>query len=421
MTVTTGVSAADATPRRLADPAPCVRRVAEALDASDAARAAALEEFWADAARRGTPLVEAVEGEPAQRDVTFLWRGHRATRQVLLLAEGIADHADLAAALLSPLPGTDIWHLTYRLRADHRASYRMAADISPGEPPATAALLQQRLLSLSAYAAPDPLNPRRMPGRWPDRATSVFELPQAPAGPGAEPPAGAPRGRVERHRLPAGVLGAERDVWAYLPPGGPAAGLPVLVLGDGDMWFGRLAFQDVLDALIADGALPPLAVLAPDAVDRATRRRELGEHESHVRFLADELLPWAAGRWPLATDPARTLVAGQGLGGLAALYAGLLRPERFGNVLAQSAPLTAPVCATVAEGLSLPGDGATRPIAVRLDVGLREAGIIDHHRDLYGSLSSRGCPVTLGEYNGGHDWASWGSCLTEGLVRLLGH
>ncbi|GAA3109874.1 hypothetical protein GCM10010449_35410 [Streptomyces rectiviolaceus] len=402
MSVTTGVLAA-----------PCVERVAarvaETSEASEAERAVVLDEFWADVARRGTPLVEAIDGDPDHCAATFLWRGHRATRQVLLLAEGIADQADLAASRLSPLPGTDIWHLTYRLRADHRGSYRMAADISPGEPPVSPALLRRRLLSLSAYAAPDPLNPRRMPGRWPDRDSSVFELPQAPARAWAERRAGVPRGRVERHRLPKGVLGAERDVWAYLPPGGQAAELPVLALCDGDMWFGRLAFQDTLDALIADGSLPPLAVLAPDAVDRATRRRELDAHERHVSFLADELLPWAAGRWPLTTDPARTLVAGQGLGGLASLYAGFLRPDRFGNVLAQSAPV------------SRLGVGASRPVTVRLDVGVREGEILDHHRDLYENLRSRGCPVTLGEYNGGHDWACWRGCLTEGLVALLGH
>ncbi|WP_371526738.1 DUF3327 domain-containing protein [Streptomyces sp. NBC_01283] len=412
MSVTTGVLAADAAPRRIAGAVRRVERAAtRAAGAPEAERAVILEEFWADAARHGTPLVEAIEGDPDHCAVTFLWRGHRATRQVLLLAEGIADPADPAASLLTPLPGTDIWHLTYRLRADHRASYRMAADISPGEPPASADLLRRRLLSLSAHAAPDPLNHLRTPGRRPDRDTSVLELPQAPAPARswAERRTGASRGRVERHRLPAGVLGAERDVWAYLPPGGRAGDLPVLVLNDGDMWFGRLAFQDTLDALIADGALPPLAVLAPDAVDRATRSRELGAYHSHVGFLADELLPWAAGRWPLTTDPARTLVAGQGLGGLASLYAGFLRPERFGNVLAQSAPVS-----------RFDGRG-TGSVTVRMDVGLREEEILDHHRDLYEMLRSHGCPVTLNEYNGGHDWACWHACLIEGLVGLLGH
>ncbi|MGW7067858.1 enterochelin esterase domain-containing protein [Streptomyces sp. NPDC054855] len=410
MSLTMGVPAADAAPREIAGTAPGVERVAaRAADATEAERAVVLEEFWADAARRGTPLIEALEGDPDHRAVTFLWRGHRATRQVLLIAEGVADRTDLAASRLSPLPGTDIWHLTYRLRADHRGSYRMAADISPGEPPASAELLQRRLLSLSAHAAADPLNRRRMPGRWPDRDHSVYELPQAPAQPWAGRRAGVPRGSVERHRLPAGVLGAERDVWTYLPPGGRTAELPVLVLNDGDMWFGRLAFQDTLDALVADGAVPPLAVLAPDAVDRATRTRELGAHDSQVRFLADELLPWAAGRRSLTTDPARTLVAGQGLGGLTSLYAGLLRPERFGNILAQSAPVS---------GLDV---SASRPVTVRLDVGLREEEILDHHRALYETLRSRDCRVTLNAYNGGHDWACWHVCLTEGLVGLLGH
>ncbi|MGW5733829.1 MULTISPECIES: enterochelin esterase domain-containing protein [Streptomyces] len=410
MSVTTGVYAADAAPRRIAGPVPLVERAAaRAAEAGEAGRAAVLEEFWAEAARRGTPLVEALDDDPDHCAVTFLWRGHRATRQVLLLAEGLTDPDDLAASLLSPLPGTDIWHLTHRLRADHRGSYRMAADISPGPPPASAELLRRRLLSLSAHAAPDPLNLRRTPGRPPDRDTSVFALPQAPARSWTGRRGGVPRGRVERHRLPAGVLGAERDVWAYLPPGGADSRLPVLVLHDGDLWFGRLAFQDTLDALLADGAVPPLAVLAPDAVDRATRDRELAAPESQVRFLADELLPWAAGRWPLTTDPAHTLVAGQGLAGLASLQAAFLRPDRFGTVLAQSAPV------------SRLDAGAVPSAAVRLDVGLREKEILDHHRDLYETLRSHGCPVTLNAYNGGHDWACWRACLAEGLVGLLGH
>ena len=58
--------------------------------------------------------------------------------------------------------------------------------------------------------------------------------------------------------------------------------------------------------------------------------------DAHVRCLTDELLPWATARWPLTADPARTVVAGQSLGGLGAAYAGLTAPHRFGGVLAQS-------------------------------------------------------------------------------------
>ncbi|WP_234362934.1 enterochelin esterase [Streptomyces formicae] len=437
-----GTGAVEAT--RVASPR--VERLARGVAGADEReRAVLVEEFWAEVALRGTPLVEYVDGGAGvdeasgagagaeggtHRAVTFLWRGHRATRQVLLLVNRAVDRDHLADALLDRVPGTDVWHLTYRLRADHRAAYRMAADISPGELPADPALLQSRLRSLSSYAAHDPLNKERLPSRWGQTDSSVFALPEAPAQPWAERRATVARGRVERHRLPAGALGAERDVWAYLPPGGPRPGTPTVVLCDGDVWFGQLAFQDTLDALIADGAVPPLAVLAPDAVDLPTRWRDLTACDTYVHFLADELLPWAAGRWPLTTDPARTVVAGQSLGGLTALYAGLLRPDRFGTVLAQSASLwwrpglpygvpdlepSDELPWLVSRFVELP-----RPrLRIHLDAGLHEGAMVDYSRALYEQLAARGDPVTFGTYNGGHDYACWRGCLADGLTAVL--
>ncbi|MEV2216032.1 enterochelin esterase [Streptomyces sp. NPDC050997] len=409
-----------------------VDRLAEASD--DTRRAALTAEFWNEVDRLGTPLVEELEGEPGHRAVTFLWRGHRATRQVLLLGNRIIDREHLAGSLLEHVPGTDIWHLALRLRADHRGSYRMAADISTREPPADPVELQQRLRSLSAHAARDPLNRRPLPTRWHPSDSSVFALPHAPAPPWTERRGKVPAGRVERHRLAAAALDKDRDVWVYLPPGHERAGsspLPVLVLCDGDMWFGRLGLGHTLDALIADGTLPPLAVLAPDAVDRATRRRDLGGHDRFVSFLADELLPWAAGRWPLTTDPRRTVVAGQSLGGVTALHAAYLRPERFGNVLAQSASLwwrpglppqgpSKPTEHGVPWLVTRYAAAGPRPITVHLDVGLHEGTMVDDSRALYDVLRTAGHRVTYDEYNGGHDYACWHIALADGLIRLLG-
>ncbi|NEE33210.1 esterase, partial [Streptomyces sp. SID7982] len=90
----------------------------------------------------------------------------------------------------------------------------------------------------------------------------------APPQPWAGRRDGVRRGTVERHTVTGHALGGEREVWTYLPPEGAdlpperagdgaadddSGPLPVLVLCDGDMWFGRLGFQDTLDALIADG------------------------------------------------------------------------------------------------------------------------------------------------------------------------
>ncbi|MEU6104588.1 enterochelin esterase [Streptomyces flaveolus] len=428
-----GAAAPDVRPVRVTGPR-VARLLEEADGADDPRREALTTAFWSEAERLGTPLVEELDGEPGHRAVTFLWRGHRATRQVLLFGNRITDRGRLAGSLLERVPGTDVWHLGLRLRADHRGSYRLAADISPKEPPTDPAALQQRLRSLSAHAAADPLNHRRIATRWQPADSSVFALPDAPPQPWAGRRGTVPAGRVERHRVPGAAPVGYRDAWVYLPPGhGRAAGapLPVVVLCDGDMWFGRLGLGGTLDALIADGALPPLAVVAPDAVDRRTRWRDLGGREPFVAFLADELLPWAAGRWPLTTDPRRTVVAGQSLGGVSALYAGLLRPDRFGNVLAQSASLWWRPGLPPPSGPKPPvygtpwlvgrcTAGPARSLRVHLDVGLHEGSMTDHSRALHDALRTCGHHVTYDEFNGGHDYACWHGALADGLVRLLG-
>ncbi|MFE9686705.1 enterochelin esterase [Streptomyces sp. NPDC006285] len=428
-----GAALPDVRPVRVTGPR-IARLLEETEEADDIHVAALTAEFWSEVESSGTPLVEELDSEPGHRAVTFLWRGHRATRQVLLSGNRITDPDRLAGSLLERVPGTDVWHLGLRFRADHRGSYRLAADISLKETPTDPAGLQQRLRSLSAHAAADPLNHRTTAARWQQTDGSVFALPDAPAEAWAGRRGAVPAGRVERHRVPGTAPVGDRDTWVYLPPGydhAAGAPLPVTVLCDGDMWFGRLGFGDTLDALIADGALPPLVVVAPDAVDRRTRWRDLGCREPFVAYLADRLLPWAAGRWPLTTDPSRTVVAGQSLGAMTALHAGQLRPDRFGNVLAQSASLwwrpgLPPPAAAKPPVYGTPwlvGRFASRtpgPMRVHLDVGLHEGSMVDHHRVLYETLRAAGHRVTHRAYNGGHDYACWHGALADGLVRLLG-
>ncbi|MFH9687297.1 enterochelin esterase domain-containing protein [Streptomyces sp. NPDC017413] len=447
--------AADAAPRPVVGPR--VARLARQLEAARdaAARDALTEAFWDGVARTGTPLVEALDDAPGHRAVTFLWRGHRATRQVLLMATGIGDPDRRAETLLHRLPGTDVWYLGYRLRADHRGSYRLVADISPGLAPVDPALLQRRLAALTAHGGADPLNPRRLPVRRRAAESSVFALPEAPPQPWAGRRADVRRGALERHTVVGRAPGEGREVWTYLPPEGadrpgdgrpvPAPGpLPVLVLCDGDMWFGRLGFQDTLDALIADGALPPLVVLSPDGEGgedgegAGTRRRDPGGREAYAAFLADELLPWARARWPLTADADRTAVSGQGPGGATALYAALTRPERFGRVLVQSpSPDGRPDGEERAPGEAdrMP-DGGSRPLdsgdrttaggdriscpVVHLALGLHDGTAwAEHGEALVPALRARGYRVVRTVHNGGRDHACWQGLLADALVETF--
>ncbi|MEU3959564.1 alpha/beta hydrolase-fold protein [Streptomyces buecherae] len=95
-------------------------------------------------------------------------------------------------------------------------------------------------------------------------------------------------------------------------------------------------------------------------------------------------------------DPARTVVAGQGFGGVSALYAGHAAPMRFGNALAQSPALPwHPAGEPEADADPAPritrryADGAPRELRLHLDVGLREGQLLELTRGLRAAPRAR--------------------------------
>ncbi|GGT23603.1 enterochelin esterase [Streptomyces griseoviridis] len=414
-TVFTGPpGATPAHPPRLPRPHP-VPRLAEpvrALPGPDG-----VEEFWDEVRRLGTPLVGPDPlGGPEHRAVTFLWRGTPATRAVEVLPNKLGDPRDPEGNLMARAPGTDVWHWTLRLRHDWRGTYDFHVD--EGIEEAGPAYWRR----LRADPRPDPFNGRALPRRWGGGPVSYAELPAAPDAGDWLPRPGVPRGTLTGHRMPSARLGGERRVWLYTPPGEvPAGGLPVLVLLDGEHWGPRLGLAHLLDNLIADGRLPPLAAVLPEAVDEPTRWAELSCRPGYVAHLADELLPWAAGHLPVTADPARTVVAGQSLGGLTAAYAAVSAPHRFGNALVQSGSFWWPA-GEDAEWLTRALAAAPRlPVRFRLSFGEQEWVALPAARRLRDTLRARGYDdSSYREFNGGHDYLCWRTELADGLVELLG-
>ncbi|MFI6518534.1 alpha/beta hydrolase-fold protein [Spirillospora sp. NPDC050679] len=419
-------------PPRLPRPAPAERAASPRLAALAAAvhdgRAGAEEEFWAEADAHGGPLVEPIPGDGDHLAVTFLWRGDDDTAQVIAMVNRLFDPLDPAGSLMRRVPGTRVWHITYRLGRDHSGSYRIAAGPAENDSP-------ESLKRLAATrAGHDPRNPWSVPLRWDDSArASVFELPDAPAPPWRPwrtppSPGTASQGTVTRERIRSAALGDEREVWLYRPPAPlPNGPLDTLLLLDGDMWFGKCGVQALFDRLIADGAIPPLAVVSPHAVSTAARMAEYGGNPAHTEFLTSELMPWAAERLPLTGDPARTAIAGESLGGLTALHVGFEAPGRFGLVLAQSAslwwnpdgapPATAPADAWLTGRYAR---SPRRDLRVHLRVGRHEWALADQNRELHRTLRTKGYPAAYTEYNGGHDYVCWTDGLAAGLADLFG-
>ncbi len=418
---------------------------------------AALETFWRDVAKQGTPLVEPTSDKSNYLYVTFLWRGTEATKNVVVNTldqnNQLADVRFFAQAQMTLLPNSDVWYRTYRLRNDARFSYRLSPndaltllpDLNPEEQ-------AKRLTTLQA----DPLNPRHYQSRNGD--ASIVELPYASPQPWIKPLPNVPAGKIEETTFKSTILNNERPVWIYTPPGYRTSGQSyhLLVTFDGPTYVGKnpsesVPLPTIIDNLLARKHLPPVvAVMIGNAP--GARISELWYHESLVEFLVKELVPWVRQHYHVTTNPQQTVVAGLSLSGGASLFAGFRHPEIFGNVISQSG---GHMYRQTREELFQPlqrgqlfsdedfpeSEWLTRQIATNPKANLRvylEAGLLEdlqwqgqpprfaypslilatrHLRDV---LQAKGYTVFYNEYNGAHEGLSWRGSLGDALIALIG-
>lgn len=397
-----------------------------------AGRRDALAGFWAEAAAGGGPLIEPLPDTDGDLLVTFLWRGDAALQRVALI--GALAEPDFAQSLLARLDETDVWFRSYAAPRGLRMDYIFApdADLAPIRG-------AEDWLRRVADWRPDPLNPHAWaieadpddPSQ-PGMTTSILELPDASPQPWLASQPGVPAGHVEAQRLHSAVLGDERGLWVYTPAGYDPNGPPcaLLVQFDGRRYCVLIPLPTLLDNLIAAGRLPPLVAVMVGSADQQSRNRELACLPAFNAFLVDELLPWLRARYRVTDDPARVVVSGSSLGGLAAAHAALRHPECFGNVLAQSgAFFWKPSADSAHEWLTQQFAAAPRlPLRFYLDAGTletRPAGpgrppILETNHRLRDTLWAKGYPVQYAEFSGGHDYICWRATLPAGLIALLG-
>ena len=409
-------------------------RIRALQQAAEADAPAALAEFWQEIAAGGTPLVEPIAGNDTHSLVTFLWQGRAEHRNVVVMY-GVAGE-DSAANQLARLPGTDVWFKSYRVLNDAQTAYIFSLD-----DPLTSWTAQAWVEHQAAgRALPDPLNPSRVLGAEtifvPE---SVLRLPAAPAEPWLDARPGVPAGEMDLHLFASDLLNNERKVWVYMPPGYSDAGEPCgwALFLDGGAYYDIRA-NTILDNLILEGRIPPLAAIFVRNASHAERHLEMSCNPRFVEFLAEELLPWLHARYHLTYDPRHTHIVGASYGGLAAVYAAFSRPDVFGNVVAQSGAFSwyqgqdreaSPGEDTEPGWLIRQFVAAERlPLCFHLDVGTFEittvysgvahTNILNANRHLRDVLRARGYPVDYVEFTGGHDFAGWRVLLPNALVTL---
>ncbi|MFW0787267.1 alpha/beta hydrolase-fold protein [Gordonia sp. CPCC 206044] len=362
------------------------------------------------------PYLTAIDGDPMHHSVTIVAHTGDDVGRVLFVGNRIFDRERLGDGLLQRVDGTDQRALTLLLDADHRGSYQLAFETDGA---------LGSVADLAARADADPLNPDRIPMRWTSAQASVLELPGAAPSRWSPVPAATPRGLTTTIRWGGDDLVSARDVYLYRTPTDEVE-TGVLVLSDGDMWFGKAGLARQLDAMAAAGDIGGLTVVAPSAVDVATRWAELSAQDGYADFLAAQSVRFATELGPVSDAPERWAIAGQSLGGLTALHTSVRHPDVFGRVIAQSPSLWwrpgSPHRVRLDAGPPWLGSHLATAAAhqrFRIDVGSYEGPMVDLARQAEAVLVEAGAGVEVTEYRGGHDHACWRVHLLDSIKEFF--
>jgi enterochelin esterase family protein len=266
----------------------------------------------------------------------------------------------------------------------------------------------------------DPFNSRTMPNGLGGRH-NYFHMPAWEDTWLTRNVARVPHGKVTRYELYSDhlIVGGKRTVHLYHPPSDEAC--PLLIVFDGDDYLRRARLPQILDNLIHERQIRPLAAAFVNHA-RQARFVEYLCSDAHLAFLVSHVLPLAAEHLNLVdvdAEPGIHGVCGASMGGLMALYGGVRLPEVFGRVLSQSGAFLPDLPAKPALIRELIGRDVGRPVSVYLDVGRFEP-LLDSNREMHRLLRDKGYPVTYRELNAGHNYTSWRNDLGAGLVALYG-
>ncbi len=340
----------------------------------------------------GTPLID---GEMA----TFVWRGHQPPR---LIGDFNRWEASRALELEPAAPG--VWQRTLSFPRDTYMEYAYA---------------------LNGARVSDSFNARRVPNGL-GQSNHFFYMPEAAPSPWVRPGRG-PRGEVQRlrlaspgHSLTGEFVGKQRSLSLYQPP--TAEPCPLIVVYDGRDYVQRGRLPRIVDNLLAQNRIRPVALALVDNGGQRARGVEYACCEATVGFILNQVLPVARAELNLldpAAAPGAYGVLGASMGGLMALYTALRAPHIFGAVLSQSGAFG--VGETEMVVFDLVRDGAVKPLRVWLEVGTYDfPELVPPHRRMRALLEAKGYPLTYREYPGGHNYTAWRNEVSFGLETLFG-
>lgn len=263
----------------------------------------------------------------------------------------------------------------------------------------------------------DPLNKNSVSNGMGSR-NNFFYMPETMPSPFSLPRAEIRAGTITRHRVDADFLqdDAERDVYLYKPRVNTP--VPLLVVYDGQDYLQRARLATIVDNLIADKRIRPIA-MAFLHNGRSRRTVEYFCSDATVLWLEQDVLPLARQHIRLINineHPGAYGVLGASAGGLMSFYTGLRMPEIFGKVLCQSAVFS--IDGRDLAPVDLVRYGQGRNLQIWMDVGTLD-DLLEDNRRMIALLDKRQYNVTYREFSGGHNYTAWRDDIWRGLEAMF--
>jgi enterochelin esterase family protein len=267
----------------------------------------------------------------------------------------------------------------------------------------------------------DPYNPRQISNGM-GGFNQYFSMPEYEPTDLVQNDAQISHGIVSTYQAPTEYLltGKNRTFHLYQPPVDQP--VPLLVVWDGQDYLKRAKLNIIIDNLIAQSRIQPIALALINNGGQKYRHLEYSCSDATNVFLMTQVLPVASKKLNLLDinkNPGCYGVAGASMGGLMALYTGVRLPRVFGNVLSQSGAFSWSGLDLVV--FDLLEQDQKLPLKIWMDVGMYDLpGLLDSNRRMWELLDAKGYQPGYREYHAGHNYTAWRDDIWRGLEILYG-
>lgn len=264
----------------------------------------------------------------------------------------------------------------------------------------------------------DPLNERTVNNGLGSR-NNFFYMPETMPSPFSMRRAEVRASTLLRLRVSTDLLqdDSERDIYLYKSHVSEA--VPLLVVYDGYEYLNRGKLTTIVDNLIADRRIRPIA-LAFLQNGKTRRNVEYLCSDATLTWLEREVLPLANEHLRLldpAEHPGAYGVLGASAGGLMCMYTGLRMSEVFGKVLCQSGVFA--LDGRDVAVVDLVRYGHARDLKIWMDVGTLEEDLLEDNRRMVALLREKEYNVTYREFAASHNFTAWRNDIWRGLEEMF--